>query len=205
MAQGDTDVTICSHALLLLGEQEISSFADGTTISGVCQKLYPDVRNMTLSMYPWSWARTKVQLQQLSSSPTNEWRYAYQMPADVLTGTPLAVFNTSSAGAKPLQVGWEIYSDQLLTEETTIYVDYLASVSEASMPSYFVTLLKYMMASHLAEVVTDQITKADYWRTLALGPLSENGRGGYFRQAMNIDGRGNLPKEFLTFPLTDVR
>ena len=31
MAAGDTDVKICSNALLLLGANEISSFSDGST------------------------------------------------------------------------------------------------------------------------------------------------------------------------------
>ena len=36
MAEGDTDVSICSQALLLLGANQITSFADGTAPSSVC-------------------------------------------------------------------------------------------------------------------------------------------------------------------------
>ena len=75
----------------------------------------------------------------------------------------------------------------------------------AVSPNYFVQLLVYMLAWHLAEPVTDQITKAEYWRGVALGSLTENGRGGYFRQACNIDGRGKPNYAIVDFPLTDVR
>ena len=50
-----------------------------------------------------------------------------------------------------------------------------------------------------------QNTKADYWKVTALGTPSENGRGGYFRQAANADARGKPPYAILEFPLTDVR
>ena len=78
-------------------------------------------------------------------------------------------------------------------------------VSEGVMPSYFVQLLVYMLAWHMAEPVTDQITKSDYWRKITVGTATENGRGGYLRQAMNIDGRGKPNYAIVDFPLTDVR
>ena len=73
------------------------------------------------------------------------------------------------------------------------------------MPSYFVQFLVYMMAWHLAESVTDQIDKSDYWRQIAVGTAVDNGRGGYFRQAANVDGRGKPSYAIVDFPLTDVR
>ena len=47
--------------------------------------------------------------------------------------------------------------------------------------------------------------RADYWKNIAIGPATENGRGGYFRQACNADARGKPPYQILEFPLTDVR
>ena len=61
------------------------------------------------------------------------------------------------------------------------------------------------MAWHIAEPVTDQITKAEYWKTVTTGHVSEYGRGGYLRQAMNIDGRNQPSYAIGSFPLTDER
>jgi hypothetical protein len=205
MAVGDSDVTICSQALLLLGESEISSFDDGTQISGACSTLYSGVRDSVLSLYPFSFATKKAQLAQLTSTPVNEWTYEYALPSDMITGTPQAVYSSTAVGANPQQIGWEILGTAMQTDMTTVVIDYIYSVPEASMPPHFVQLLKYTMAAHLAEIVTDQIDKADYWRTLAFGRGDENGRGGFFRQSMNIDGRGQIPNFISTFPLTDVR
>jgi len=205
MATGDTDVNICSTALNLLGESEISSFSDGSEIAGVCDKLYPGTKNTMLSMYPWSFATKKVQLAQLSSTPTNEWTYEYQLPPDMIMSGPQAVYNSTATGASPVATGWEILGDRLQTNYTAIVIDYLFSVDEASMPPYFVQALRYAMAAHLAELVTDQIEKAELWHNRLFGVAAENGRGGYLRQAMHMDGRGQIPSRIQTFALTDVR
>jgi hypothetical protein len=73
------------------------------------------------------------------------------------------------------------------------------------MPSYFVQLLKYVMASVLAEPVTDQGQKGIYFHSLAYGVPSEGGRGGYFRQAAAVDGMGSGTSFIQDFPLIDTR
>ena len=41
MASGDTSLSICSDALLMLGASPISSFTEGTDEANVCNSLYP--------------------------------------------------------------------------------------------------------------------------------------------------------------------
>ena len=60
---------------------------------------------------------------------------------------------------------WEIAQSAagttvLMTESTTIFIDYQKAVAESLMPHHFVQLLGYQMAWHLAEVITDQTTKS---------------------------------------------
>ena len=210
MASGDTNVTICNQALNLLGADVISSFSDTTNDAAtVCNNIYDTIKKQTLSLYPWSFALTKVQLARSSTTPINEWSYQYDLPSTAVSGTPLQVYNSSATRVLPIQNYELLYTASgptIATNESSIYIDYITSgISEGLMPSYFVQLLVYMMAWHLAEPVTDQTTKADYWRTVALGGMAENGRGGYFRQAMNIDGRGKPNYAIVDFPLADVR
>ena len=42
MAQGDTNVTVCNKALLLLGAEPITSFSDGTPAAQACSTIYED-------------------------------------------------------------------------------------------------------------------------------------------------------------------
>jgi hypothetical protein len=204
MAAGDTDVSICSDALVMLGASVISSFEEGSPAATASARLYPDLRDTLLSRYPWSWSIRKVQIARLATAPINEWKYAYQLPGNMLTGV-LAVFDSSSSVARPVNYGWEIYGSQLFTNLEVVYIDYQETVPEAAMPPYFVRLLRIAMSAELAIVITDQVQKMEYLRTIAFGSPGENGRGGLFREAANIDSRGQLTKSIEDFSLIQVR
>jgi hypothetical protein len=203
MAAGDTGVRICSDALLLLGAKAITSFNDGTDSSSVCDRLYPNVRDSTLTMYRWSFSMKKIALAQLVTAPGSYWKYAYQLPGDRL-GNPMAVYPSSNVGT-PIDKDWEIQGDQLLTNLTAVFIDYQYSVPEYAMPQYFVQLLKYQMAWHIAEAITEQQDKSLRWQRVALGDPAENMRGGYFRQACQMDAQGNPSRVIEDYTLVAVR
>ena len=62
MAAGDTSLSICSDALILLGAAPISSFTEGSDAAQACDRLYPDLRDTLLFKLP---------LELLSSSKKN--------------------------------------------------------------------------------------------------------------------------------------
>lgn len=203
MAAGDTDVSICSDACLLLGAGTISSFSDGDDKATVCSRIYPDLRDSIIGMREWTWSIKKAQLSQEVDSPTNEWTYKYELPGDLLVG-PIAVYDSGSAGASTI-TGWERIGNYVYTDATTIYIDYQYSISESQMPVYFVNLLKQATAAMIAETVTDQITKAQYWQQRAFGQEWENGRGGQFRVAAQMDGANTVTQTFDNFELVVTR
>jgi len=169
----------------------------------VADRLYDDIKVMCLTMYPWSFSFKKVQLARTLNTPVTEWKYEYQIPGDVISG-PRALFDTSSPGARPV-TWWEKFEDKILTSYEQVWIDYQYDPGEDRLPSYFVQLLKYMLAWHFAEPVTDQTAKGDYWRGIAVGTPAENGRGGYMRQAMNIDGQSQPNQMIEDFSLVSVR
>jgi hypothetical protein len=203
MASGDTSLSICSDALLMLGAKPISSFDEGTDEASVANRLYPDIRDQALLMYPWSFSFKKTSIARLITTPTNEYRYEYQLPGDRLT-SPRAIYDSNATGIPPRKE-YRIIGDKLLTDYEQVYIDYQYAVPEYDMPSYFVQLLKYMMSWHLALPITDQTEKSQYWQSVAVGTPSDNGRGGYLRQAMNIDGQGNPTNAINDFSLIAVR
>jgi len=203
MASGDTDLKVCSDALLMLGAKSITSFNEGTDASNICDRIYPDLKKATLQAYPWSFTFKKVALAQTINTPVNQYRYEYQLPSDRL-GTIRRAYNSTAVGARTF-ADWTIQGDKLLTNEETVVIDYQFLPTEAEMPSYFVQLLKYMMAWHLADPITDQVTKTQYWQGVAVGAPAENNRGGFFRTAMVIDGQGNVTTSFEDFSLVAVR
>ena len=203
MAAGDTDIRVCSDALLMIGQKAISSFNEGTDQSNICDRIYPGIKKSTLQSFPWSFTFKKVQLAQTTNTPVNEYKYEYQLPSDRL-GTIRRAFNSTAVGARTFSQ-WTIQGDKLLTNEETVVIDYQYLPTESEMPSYFIQLLKYMMCWHLATPMTDQEAKAQYWQAVAVGSPGENNRGGYFRTAMVIDGQGNTTQAFEDFSLVAVR
>jgi hypothetical protein len=90
MAAGDTALSICSDALLMLGAKPISSFDEGSDEASVANRLYPDIKDQALLMYPWSFSFKKTSIGRLLTTPINEYRYEYQLPGDRLT-SPRAI------------------------------------------------------------------------------------------------------------------
>jgi len=204
MASGDTKLSICSDALILLGASPLSSFSEGTDSAQICDRIYNDLKDSVIASYPWSWSFKKVQLARLTSTPVNEWKYEYSLPGDRLAGVR-AVFNSGQTGVSSTPNGWEILGSTLQTNYETVFIDYQFSPNESGIPSYFIQLLKYAMASEIAETVTDQITKADYFDRKAYGSPGENRRGGFFRVAANIDGASKSVQRIDDFSLVQVR
>lgn len=203
MAAGDTALTVCSDSLLLLGARPISSFNEGTDAANLCDRLYPGIKRSTLQGYHWSFSYKTAQLARTINTPVNRYKYEYVLPSDRL-GSISRVFNSTSVGAGTV-TDWEIQGDKLLTNYETVVAYYQYLVDESVMPAYFIQLLKYMMAWHLSEPVTDQIAKTQYWQSIAVGSPGENNRGGYFRTAAGIDGQGSPTQAFEDFSLIDVR
>ena len=205
MATGDTKLSICSDALIMLGSSPLSSFSEGTDAAQITDRVYDDLRDTILLSYPWSFSIKKSQLARSVDTPTNEYDYQYPLPSDAISSGVRAFFTGSGSGVKPVTTGWEIYGSNIFTNYTTVYVDYQFRPSEDVMPTYFIQLLKYYMCWHIAEAVTDQISKAQYFQSLAVGMPSENMRGGMMRQAMQIDGGGEPVQAFQDFPLITAR
>ena len=205
MATGDTKLSICSDALIMLGASPLSSFSEGTDAAQICDRLYDDTRDTLLQMYPWSFTYKKSQLARTTNTPVNEYRYEFTLPSDRLGSGVRAIYNSNSVGAQSINTGWEVFGSSVFSNETTLYADYQFRPSEDVLPTYFIQLLKYWMTWHIAEAVTDQLTKAEYYKQVAAGLPSENMRGGMFRQCTQIDSQTRPSWQIDDFDLTAVR
>lgn len=79
-----SSVTICSNALVRLGDNPISSLQDATKAARACSNLYPAVRDAILREHPWNCARKRVILAPLVDAPAFDYPYQFQLPSDWL-------------------------------------------------------------------------------------------------------------------------
>lgn len=194
----------------MLGAAPITSLTDGSDTAEACRLFYSRVKNSLIAVYPWTWSIEKFQLVKDAQAPINEWKNAFNLPTDMI-GSPIAVFDSSSTGIHPRRYGWELYGErnfnrgQLFTNLDEVWIDYQTSTPEFSLPSYFVRVLRYALAAELAIPITDQISKAEYYRNVTYGSPSENGRGGLLREAMNVDGSARPPEIIEDYTLVNAR
>lgn len=158
----NTSIDISSKALLLIGEAPISSFTEDTTASLIAANLYEVAYESLLTLHPWRFASTKATLSRLTATPANEWKYAYQLPADFLVAQHVDANNDN----------YQIYGDKLYSDNTSIILDYTYKPDESFLPAYFTELLELRLASVFAIPITESATKGEYYASLAEAQLS---------------------------------
>ena len=198
-----TDIELISQALVLIGLSPIQSFGDDDK-SQACKTIFPMVKKEVLGKYPWRCTIKKVRLSKLSDAPNSEWEYQYTLPSDRLSGIR-AVFDSPLPGARTIKE-YDISGGVLLANIPSVWVDYQRLVLESDMDAHIQVLFSYVLASRLAEILTDDSSKSKYWNEVAYGSPAEKGMGGYFESARLIDSQTRPSQEIAgDYSLIDVR
>jgi hypothetical protein len=146
-------VDICNLALSHLGNkaQVVSiSPVDGSVEADYCARFFTIARDEVLEMNDWTFARTRVELAQLSTNPSNVWQYAYLRPADCIT--PRRMMPTGDATLhEDDSVDFDQEGDVLLTDLANAILIYTRPIEDPTRFSPgFVTALSYKLAAYLA-------------------------------------------------------
>ena len=176
---------ICSRALVELGEDVISSFTANTAPSKICGLIYPQYIRYLLSIHPWKFTTTKAQLARLTTAPLNKWKYAYQLPSDLII---VRAFYTSSNTGIIAEQNYELFENKIYTNETSVYIDYQYQPDESIFPPYFIEFVIKALASKLCLSITDDRGILELKKIEAFGVPSDNLNGGEFGVAKKLDG-----------------
>jgi hypothetical protein len=147
-----TDISMCSNALLLIGHGTISSFTEGGAGALVASNLYQSSYENLLSLHRWRFASGKVNLSRLTATPINDFKYAYQLPADYMVANRVIP-----------QSDYEIFGDKIYSDQQSLALDYIFKPAETSLPAYFVKLMEMYLASQFAVPVTDNSAKGQLY------------------------------------------
>lgn len=142
-------LSICSAALLMIGADEITSFDDDSRAAKLCSSLYGTTRDELLQAYPWRFAIGQSRLAQLVATPLFGYRYAYQLPADILR-----MIATAEGAPYSLQGG------RLYTDMPAMEITYLYRPDENHLPAYFIRAVELKLAEILAVALQEDLNKS---------------------------------------------
>jgi hypothetical protein len=173
-------VTICSNALLMLGDKPINSFDEQSDRATLAANLYPSVRDFILRSHPWKCATTRVVLSPDATAPSFDYSYRFQLPGDCL--------RVLSVGTLKCPDDYEQEGQYLLMDVSACYLRYIYrnDVEETWDP-----MLVQAMTESMRRVFAYGVTASTSLEQLLLGVAAD-----VLKQARAADGQVNPPEEF---------
>jgi hypothetical protein len=183
-----TSVSICSAALMKLGDAPIASLDEPTRRAELCANIYPDAKRDVLRAHPWNCTVKRVILAPLAKAPEFSWRYAFALPGDQL--------RVMQVGADGYMTEYQLESGRILANTTVLPLVYVAEIDESEMDANLVQLLTARMEADLAY----SITKSTSLATERLQKYEL-----VLRRAKSTDGQENPPEDWGDSPFIQVR
>jgi len=185
-----TDVSICSNALLMLGDVAISSLtpanpADATDAVTLCANIYPQVREWVLRKHSWNCAVARVILAPDATPPAFDYAFQFSIPDDWL--------RTIQVGQKDQGVDYQQEGRKFLCDESVFYLVY---VFNNKVESTFDSLLVEVLTAYMKAALAYPITKSSAMRDSCLLELNQ-----VLKLARSIDGMDNPPDTLGDFRL----
>ena len=185
-----TSIDICSHALVKLGANSISSFQEETTEAHIAKQLYDMVLDSLLSSYPWRFALKQTSLARLTDTPKADYQYAFALPNDCIRILSAGQTNRGKG------LNYRIAQQQLHTNSPSVVLTYLCRPNEADFPAFFVEALVAKLAAEFCLPLTESTTRTDYLKKQATETL---------QTARLTDSQQSVPEQFQDFSLIEVR
>lgn len=174
-----SDVSICSNALLLIGDAPIASLTENNDRARLVANLYESQRNACLRAHPWNFAEKQVLLAPEAEAPVLDWTAKFLLPGDFLRVVQVGEANDRPAYRK---IGTRIYFN-----DSELPLSYIYEVTD---PQQFDALFVSMLQARIAAFAAYPITK-DRGTQKAMIELYT-----YFMQeARTVDGIENPPEE----------
>jgi hypothetical protein len=185
-----SNVELCSAALVKLGAESISSFADATTEASIAKTLYDIARDGLLGAHPWSFATAHAELVQLPTEPLTDFKYAFELPTDFIKAL--------SAGNECRGRGaiYQIIGREVHTNYGDVTFAYIKRADEADFPPYFVSALVNRLAAEFCLPLTENSSRSELLFKLADTEL---------KLAKLIDSQQDTPPRVEDFTLIEAR
>jgi hypothetical protein len=178
-------VSICSNALLLLGDKPIDSFDVNNDRTRLVSNLYTSKRDAVLRAHPWNCATKRVVLAPDTEAPAFGWSYQFTLPGNWL--------RTLSVGDEDEPEPYTQEGRQLLMDTNVCLLRYIwRNEAEASWDALLVAAMTQVMVAALTYPITKSTTKQATEEQIVKAVL---------KSARAVDGQENPPETLGDFPL----
>lgn len=136
-------ISVINAALLKLGVKPIVSIEDQVDGARYAKLRYDSVRQRCIAEHTWNFARKRVSLAHLSTTPAFQYGYQFQLPSDLIRLGDPGITDFSVEG------------NLLLCDDATIDLIYFADITDPTQwPAYFVELVVVSLAFELCTALT---------------------------------------------------
>lgn len=185
-----TAVSICSQALLMLGDKPIASFDDNTDRALVASNLYPVVRNYLLRAHPWNCATKRIVLSPDTTAPVFGYAYRFRQPDDWIRTLQVGQYDAQMIDYRH-ESGW------FLCDESAFYLRYIwRNEDESTWDALLIHAAVQTMRQVFAYPITSSTSLEELVITVARNVLKE---------ARAVDGQDQPAETFGDFPLMASR
>lgn len=184
-----TPVSICSNALLMLGDNPIADFKEDSDKARLASNLWDTTRDHVLRRHPWNCAIKRVILSPDTTGPEFDFRTQFELPADWL--------RTLSVGEEGERPRYRIEGHKVLMDQSVCKLRY---VFRNENPATWDSMLVWCMTRVMRALFAYPITQST-----SLEQLIEQEVAQLLREARAVDGQEDEPEAFDESPLLAAR
>lgn len=155
-----TAVGMCSDALVLIGDNPISSLKDEPAAS----VMYPRAYRALLSCFPWPWAMKEQRLSRNTEEPDEllDFEHSFSLPADHVRTLRVIPNND-----------YRRIGDKLFSDEEELLIEYVFTAPESKIPFYFEQAMVYKLAFEFSKSVTEDDSASARFYQIAMDAAQE--------------------------------
>jgi hypothetical protein len=184
-----TPVSICSNALLMLGDNPIADFQEGTDKARLASNLWEFARDAVLRRHPWNCAIKRVVLAPDDVPPPFDYGHQFTLPSDWL--------RTLSIGQEGERPRYRMEGGKLLMDETVCRLRYVfRNDNPATWDALLIETMTHVMRNLFAYPTT---------QSGSLEQLVNSTVQAAIREARAVDGSEDEPEAFDESPLLAAR
>jgi hypothetical protein len=189
-----TAVSVANSALVKVGADRISALTENVQGARLINTIFEPVRDEVLRAHPWNFAIKRALLAPTSTTPTFEYDYEYDLPADVLRVLTIAE-NIDDDGTDDLK--WDVEGRNLLCDISAVYIKYIKRAEDWSeWDNVFAEAMAWRLAWGVAYALT---------QSSSVVKLMETGYKAAIAQARSFDGMEGSVKILIADTWIDSR